>query len=117
MAFAQSILIVEDEGVVALDLKILLEGSGHRVVGIAPTAERALLLADQTRPTLCVVDVKLAGPISGLTVANELKRLHDIRVVVVTGNPQLAVDENWHLGNVVLSKPFAEDDLLQAVAG
>ena len=107
------VLIVEDEGLVALEIETFLAGAGHDVVGAAADRAGALALARAERPDLALVDVRLARGDSGLDLAADLTEL-GVPVLLVTGNcPQ-------HLGRAValgcLHKPFSEHQLLAAVA-
>ncbi|WP_323766139.1 response regulator [Marinovum sp.] len=61
---AQSILLVEDEAIVAMDLKLQLEDEGFTVVGPAPTVRRALALIEETPPDFAILDVNLNGATS-----------------------------------------------------
>jgi PAS domain S-box-containing protein len=79
-----SILIVEDEAVVALDLKMQLEDLGYRVVGIADDAEQAMQMARQHRPSLALMDIQLKGVADGVEVAAELRRQMDMPVIFLT---------------------------------
>lgn len=55
------VLIVEDEAVLAMDMEFSLTQSGFDVVGIADTAREAVLLVDQQRPDLVLMDITLKG--------------------------------------------------------
>lgn len=79
-----SILIVEDEAVVALDLKMELEALGYQVAGIADTAEQALELARRHRPGLALMDIKLKGEEDGIAAAERLRRDVGVPVVFLT---------------------------------
>jgi DNA-binding NarL/FixJ family response regulator len=116
MEYRRSVLIVEDEGIIALDLRNLFERAGYRVIGVASDAEHALLLAASDPPAVAIIDVKLATAIDGITLAIELDARYKARVVFVTGNPQIVVNEARHLTNGIFSKPYQNDDLLRAVA-
>src|SRR5436309_12289007 len=61
-----SILIVEDEALVASYIEEVLAESGFRVTGIAHSGPEALSLAAEHRPTLALVDVRLTGPFDGI---------------------------------------------------
>ena len=79
-----SILIVEDEAIVALDLKMQLEDLDYRIVGIADTASGAVALARQMRPDLALMDVMLKGGADGIEAAETLRRGLDVPVVFLT---------------------------------
>ena len=55
------ILIVEDQAILGMELEFVLEGAGHRVIGIAVDTRQALGLAEATTPELAVVDINLKG--------------------------------------------------------
>ncbi len=79
-----SILIVEDEAIVALDIKLQLEALGYRVVGIADSAEQALALARQHRPSLALLDIMLRGAADGIDAAAALRSELATPVVFLT---------------------------------
>ena len=79
-----SILIVEDEAVVALDLKMEVEALGYTVVGIADTAEQAIELARRHRPGLALMDIRLKGDRDGIDAATSLRDDPGTPVVFLT---------------------------------
>jgi CheY-like chemotaxis protein len=110
------VLIVEDEKIIAAAVKDLLEGAGYRIVGVADSAEAAFEFAEAGRPNAAIVDVKLAGLIDGITLAQELSSRYGSGIVFVTGNPMAVWRQARGLTSQILSKPFSEDELLTAVA-
>ncbi|MCG6116232.1 MAG: response regulator [Mesorhizobium sp.] len=58
---SKTILIVEDEFLIALDIQLLLESHGWRVIGPAATVDQALHLLDQELPTVALLDVNLGN--------------------------------------------------------
>jgi CheY-like chemotaxis protein len=66
------ILIVEDEGIIAMYAESILVDAGHEVVGIAHSAKEALDLARKHSPDLVLLDIHLRGGVSGVEVAREL---------------------------------------------
>jgi DNA-binding NtrC family response regulator len=81
------VLVVEDEVIIALELCMILAGLGHEVVGIALSGPQALRLAEQARPDLALVDVRLQGGADGVAVARELHGRLGVPPVFVTANP------------------------------
>ena len=79
-----SILIVEDEAVVALDLQMQLEDLGYLVVGTAESSEEAIALAKRHHPHLVLMDVMLKGAIDGIDTADILKRHMEVPVIFLT---------------------------------
>lgn len=112
------VLIVEDEAVVQLHLRRLVEALGHQVVGAVSSAGRALELAAREQPDLALVDVNIEGDVDGITVAREIESRHGTTVVFVTAfadDSTLArAGEIGSRGYVV--KPFSEAQLKAALA-
>jgi DNA-binding NarL/FixJ family response regulator len=81
-----SILIVEDEIILAMDMKSFLEEQGFKVQAIAFSGHDALMQAEQNRPDLVLVDIKLEGYMDGIEAAKYIMEKFAIPVVFVTGN-------------------------------
>lgn len=78
------ILIVEDEMFVALDIEAAVIKAGHKVVGFAGTAERAVELADEMRPDLVLMDIRLPGDRDGIDAAIEIRQRFDIPSLIIS---------------------------------
>lgn len=83
MTIAARILVVEDEAIIALDLRQRLEGIGYVVTGIAATGSDALALAESTNPTLVLMDITILGP---KALRARLGR-HEAQASIVTEDP------------------------------
>ena len=83
---SQTILIVEDEAVVAFDMKAQLQKLGYDVVGIAETGEKAICLADHLRPSLILMDVRLAGRMDGIAAAAAIRRTLEVPIIFLTAH-------------------------------
>lgn len=107
------ILIVEDEALIALALSDVVEGLGLRVCGTAATALRAIQLAEQHRPMLVLMDVRLKGKEDGVFAAQEIHRQHLAPVVFITGSrEQETIDRiNQDHPAEVLFKPIIPQQL------
>ena len=89
-----SILIVEDEAVVAADLASKLHDLGYSVVGPVRTGETAVVVARERRPALVLVDAQLAGTMNGITTSRRIQQACDVPVVIMTCHPdRRALDE------------------------
>ena len=108
-----SILIVEDEAVVAEDLAQKVKALGYRVIGIASTGEIALQLAQEQLPSLVLLDIKLDGKFDGIETAHRLRELCDLPFIFLTAHsdPETVkrASASGHLGYIL--KPFRERDL------
>jgi len=108
------VLIVEDESLLALLLEEMLAEIGCEVVGSADTVAAATEMVEQLRPELTILDVKL-GEERSYAVA-ELLTSRNLPFVFTTGYGDDEVGNNWH-GHRILLKPFAQDQLTEALAG
>jgi PAS domain S-box-containing protein len=78
------VLIVEDEPIVALDLKQELEQLGCDVVGVAESAEEAMAAAELCRPDVALLDVRIIGSMDGIETAKMLRAKHQVPAVFLT---------------------------------
>ncbi len=103
----RSFLIVEDEGLIALHTKQILESMGQHVLGIALSGEEALEMVAEARPDVVVMDIILDGRMNGLEAAEELQRCHGTPFIFLSGNLDKAhmerIEKLKHFG--FISKP------------
>lgn len=118
MSTERSILIVEDEMIVQLHLRRIVEGLGHRVVGTATTMQEALDVADDDPPELVMMDIHLAEGTDGVETARLLNQRHDCAVVFATAYADESTLERTAAvvpaGYIV--KPYSEADVRVAIA-
>jgi len=109
----EKILIVEDEFIVANDLRIMLEKSGYKVCGIAPSVSKALELIKAKSPNWILLDIFLQGDKTGIDLAAQLTEL-DIPFIYISANTNQGILEaaKATLPYGFLVKPFREKDLL-----
>jgi len=100
------VLIIEDETFIALDLEGLVEGLGHRVLGVARTHKEAIALAKARRPGVILVDIQLADGSSGLDAANELLRTFEVPVIFITAYPERFLTGERPEPAFLIAKPF-----------
>ncbi len=81
---SRNILIVEDEAIVRLHLRRLVEAMGHRVCGVAANADEALASAAAEAPDLVLLDIQLRGDRDGIDVARDLVARHGCAVIFAT---------------------------------
>ncbi len=114
----RSILIVEDEAIVALGMSVALEDAGIAVAGIVDTGDAALRNAARRRPALALMDINLRGPIDGIEAARQLGERFGVPVLYVTGQADEAT-KTRALGITTpcgyLLKPFTPECLVAAV--
>ena len=111
------VLIGEDETLIRLDLRGMLERAGFEVVAEARDGEEALELARKEEPDLAIMDVKMPR-LDGIEAARRLLAERPIPVVIVSAfTEQTLVTRAAEAGVFgYLAKPFREEDLLPAIA-
>ena len=108
-----SILIVEDETVIARELESMLAALGYEVMGFTLSGEAALRFLDLRKPNLVLMDIVLQGEMDGVETATAIRGRWSIPVVYVTGYADAAtidrVKRTEPYGYIL--KPFSEEDL------
>ena len=79
-----TILIVEDEAVTAMALKRSLTNMGYSICGVFPTGEQAVQKAAELNPDLILMDIKLAGKMTGINAAAEIRATSTVPVIYLT---------------------------------
>lgn len=116
MAEDLRIMLVEDEGIEALDIKKTLESFGYQVPYISSYGEEAILKAQEIKPDLILMDIVLKGKMDGIAVASEMKNI-SIPVIFLTAHSEESEIERAklteHYGYVI--KPFEPMNLKNAI--
>jgi CheY-like chemotaxis protein len=112
------ILIVEDENIVAMDIKHRLKNLGYSVVGWATTGPEAIDQAAKTSPDLILMDIRLKGEMDGITASERIRSCHDIPVIYLTAYSDEATMQRARTTEPYgyLLKPFADRDLHSTIA-
>ena len=112
-----SILIVEDEALVASYIEEVLAESGFRVAGVAASGPEALSLAEETQPRLALVDIRLTGPIDGIELACQLREKFAIPAIFLSGLIDARTTERARAAHPLgfLSKPFLPSQVFNAI--
>ncbi len=115
MAEPLSVLVVEDEAIVALELEMAVQDAGHEVAGIAGDLKEALEIAADGPVDLALVDINLRDGRTGVEIAHRLKAQHGTLVMFLTANPDLAPrDTDDALG--VYPKPYDIAAVVELIA-
>ncbi len=113
---SRRVLIAEDEALIRLDLREMLVEEGYDVVGEAGDGESAVRLAEQHRPDLVILDIKM--PImDGLAAAERIAQASIAPVVILTAFSQRDLVERARAAGAMayLVKPFQKSDLVPAI--
>jgi PAS domain S-box-containing protein len=81
-----SILIVEDEGIIANHIASLLRKTGYDVAGIAESSEEALAQAAASEPDLILMDIRIKGSLDGIDTALKIRERHDVPIIYLTAH-------------------------------
>ncbi len=118
---ATDVLIIEDEPIIAMDIEELVQGCGHRVVGVASTEVDAVRLAQATKPGLILADINLGLGGDGTSAVSRILKHHYAPVIFVTAYPERLLTGEAVEPAFVITKPFEPLTLAiatyQAVSG
>jgi CheY-like chemotaxis protein len=103
---ATDVLIIEDDTFIAMELETLVEGLGHRVLGVARTHAEALALTKNKKPGLILADIQLADGSSGLDAVNELLSSFEAPVIFITAYPERFLTGERPEPAFLIAKPF-----------
>lgn len=111
-----SVLIVEDEMMVAMHLAMMVRNLGHEVVGIAVDSKTALLLAEK-KPDLALVDCNLRDGHTGPQVARHIANEAESHVVFITADPQrvMATTDDHPAILGIAPKPVNDNDVAELI--
>jgi two-component system, response regulator PdtaR len=115
-ATTRRVLIAEDEALIRLDLKEMLEEEGYLVVGEAADGEEAVELAGSLRPDLVILDVKMPK-LDGIAAAEQIAGGRIAPVVILTAFSQRDLVERAREAGAMayLVKPFQKKDLVPTI--
>jgi serine phosphatase RsbU (regulator of sigma subunit) len=114
MEIRNKILIIEDERIIAQHIESYVELLGYEVVGNYSNAEEALIVLDNIKPDLILVDIMLAGEMSGIDFVNKIKETDEaVAIVYLTSSsdPKTLAEAKKSSPNGFVKKPFDEKQL------
>lgn len=112
----ERVVIAEDEAIVRLDLKEILEEEGYEVVGETGRGDEAVELVRKEHPDLAILDIKMPG-LDGLSAARQITSDHQAAVLILTAFSQRDLVEQARDAGALayLVKPFQKSELLPAI--
>ncbi len=113
---ATSVLIIEDEPVIALDIESMVQELGHDVIGVARTERQAVSEVRRRRPGLVLADIQLADGSSGLDAVNTILKEIEVPVIFVTAYPERLLTGNKPEPAFLITKPFQPEALKAAIS-
>jgi len=111
------VIIVEDEPVVAFDLKRQLEKTGLKVIEVFESGEEILAYLKDELPDIILMDVRLYGSLDGVDTAHEINKKYNIPILFLTANTDTDTFNRAKLTfpHAFLSKPFRIKDVMHAI--
>lgn len=111
-----SIIVVEDESIVRMDIIEMLKEAQYEIVAEAGNGEKALELVDKFRPDLVIMDIKMPK-LNGLKASKIISKKYDIPILILTAYSHCEYVEEAKQTNIVgyIVKPISEAQLLPAV--
>ena len=112
-----NVLVVEDEALIAMELRARLSRLGHRVVGVADTGREAIELARIEKPQLVLMDIHLKGDMSGIEAASAINKDGEVPIIYLTAHSDAATVSRAKQTSPFgyLLKPLDERELLIAI--
>lgn len=105
-------LLVEDEGMIAMAIADILEQMGHKVCGTATTESDAVAASHRSTPDLIIIDGRLRIG-SGIEAMRKILSHEYVPHIYISGDSLIA--DSLDSGAVVLQKPFSEEELAKAI--
>jgi response regulator NasT len=111
---SKRILIAEDETLIRMDLAEMLRENGYEVIGEATNGEEAITLANELKPDLAILDVKMPK-LDGITAAETIVKISPVLMLTAFSQKDL-VERALDAGVMAyVVKPFTIDDLIPAI--
>ena len=111
-----SVLIIEDEPLIAMQLEDLVGGLGHTICGTAATRTQAREVAAEAMPGLVLADIQLADGSSGLDAVDDILALGSVPVIFITAYPERLLTGDRPEPTYLVTKPFQEATVRAAIS-
>lgn len=111
-----SVLIIEDEPIIAMDLESIVENLGHKVVDVTDTRDTAVAAAKEHRPGLVLADIHLADGSSGIDAVRDILGSFDVPVIFITAYPERLLTGERPEPTYLITKPYNEDGVKATIS-
>lgn len=111
-----SVLIIEDEPMIAMDLESIVRDLGHDVTGVAVTRDEAVQSAAETQPGLVLADIQLADDSSGIDAVADILQAITVPVIFITAFPERLLTGERPEPTFLITKPFQRATVKAAIA-
>jgi CheY-like chemotaxis protein len=110
-----AVMIIEDEAIIALHIRSIVEGLGHSVTGIARTRTETFALAERTRPELVLADISLADGSSGIDAVKDILSAMSVPVIFITAFPERLLTGERPEPTYLITKPFEPETVIATI--
>ncbi len=111
-----SVLIIEDEPLIAMDLEQIVRGLGHDVAGVATTHEDAVAAFQNSDAGLVLADIQLADGSSGIDAVQDILAIAPVPVIFITAFPERLLTGHRVEPTFLISKPFGQNTVRAAIS-
>jgi len=105
----KTILIVEDNMIIAIDIQERIKNFGYIVPAIVSSGEEALNKTEELKPDLVIMDIGLKGTMNGIETGKMIRENFNLPVIYITGNRSLLKQAN--ITDPCIDKPFIDEEL------
>jgi CheY-like chemotaxis protein len=114
-ALSAKVLIIEDESIIALHIKQIVEGLGHEVMAIVRTHSEAVAKARDEMPELVLADISLADGSSGIDAVKEILAEQSVPVIFITAFPERLLTGERPEPTYLITKPFEPETVIATI--
>jgi DNA-directed RNA polymerase specialized sigma24 family protein/CheY-like chemotaxis protein len=111
-----SVLIIEDEPLIAMQLEDLVRTLGHEICGTAATRTQAQQVVAERQPGLVLADIQLADGSSGLDAVDDILAIGSVPVIFITAFPERLLTGDRPEPTYLITKPFRESTVRAAIS-
>jgi DNA-directed RNA polymerase specialized sigma24 family protein len=111
-----SVLIIEDEPLISMQLEDLVRSLGHEVCGMAATRTQAQQIVGDRTPGLVLADIQLADGSSGLDAVDDILKIGSVPVIFITAYPERLLTGDRPEPTYLVTKPFQESTVRAAIS-
>jgi DNA-directed RNA polymerase specialized sigma24 family protein len=113
---ATSVLIIEDEPLISMQLEDLVRSLGHEICGTAATRTQAQEVVAERTPGLVLADIQLADGSSGLDAVDDILAIDSVPVIFITAYPERLLTGDRPEPTYLVTKPFQESTVRAAIS-
>ena len=111
-----SVLIIEDEPLISMQLEDLVKSLGHEICGTAATRTQAQEVVAEKTPGLVLADIQLADGSSGLDAVDDILKIDSVPVIFITAYPERLLTGDRPEPTYLVTKPFQEKTVRTAIS-